>query len=784
MPLITEDIKKAKGSYQEYYFRPKPSSTQSLLSSSYDIFKSRYTRLKLSILERNMSDSESLSLGLVIYSAVKPIFKIYFIIAIGFILAKRNILTVTTCRDISDTIVTAIMPCLIFNNMVSYLKSSDIKNVGIIIFTSCLLFTFGGFSAYGIHLITKSPKRWLGGLISVGIFPNISDLPIAYLQTFAKGGTIFTSAEGNKGVAYVCIFLMGMTLLQFSFGLFRLIQWDFRDELKGQDLERSASGETNESNKSFHERDDSEEKSTRRASNDERETIRAAAHTRDSTADEEALDSSSDSISSESSEEERRRMRRRRSIMDEDRQHNEFLRAQSKRQEGSSVSGSATLSRRTSRRRRGSDSSATSGPLDLVPPRTNDLRRQQSQNVEDVIHEYSEFESLKYHELQKSHSKQEEEAEPEPDTPEAEESKFKSFVKKMLQNLRAPTSVSLLTSIAICMAPPLKALFVTSTFSKHIPNAPDKQPPLSFIIDLVSYVGNASVPLGLLLLGATLARLQVKRMPPGFWKTAVLITFTRLVILPIFGVGVTTGFNNGGWYGDDKLVRFVSVLEFGLPNATSLVYFTAFYTDPTSDEHLQMDCLAICLITQYLILWFTLPFLITFTLKVSMVRRTVLATVSAPFRSEQFQIALKCVLGFVFVLFVDSVNRVYAVTSELTSATQAHPGTSIMNDRSEIQARRFYAQRNMYLCGFTLFLTLILTRTYNLVVELIATKDKVDALKENNAEAGSATAEDSEELAKLKAQLAEKERTLETLKSQASTLGKDYEGESELKERR
>lgn len=562
-----------------------------------------------------MSDSESLLLGLVIYSAVKPIFKIYFIIAIGFILAKRNILTVTTCRDISDTIVTAIMPCLIFNNMVSYLKSSDIKNIGIIIFTSCLLFTFGGFLAYGIHLITKSPKRWLGGLISVGIFPNISDLPIAYLQTFAKGGTIFTAAEGNKGVAYVCIFLMGMTLLQFSFGLYRLIQWDFRDELKGdEDLERSSSGATNDTNKLSHAEDDLEEKSTRTTSNDARDAIRAAAHSRDDTADEEAVDSSSDSIYSELSEEKRRR----RSTMDEEHQHNEFLRAQSRRQEDLSVSGSASLNRRISRRRRGSDSSATSGPLDLVPPRSNDLRRQQSQNVEDVIHEYSEFDTLKNQELQKSHSRQEQQDEPEPDIVGEEESKFKPFVKKMLQNLRAPTSIALLTSIAICMSPPLKALFVTGSFSKHIPNAPDEQPPLSFIIDLVSYVGNASVPLGLLLLGATLARLQVKKMPPGFWKTALLITFTRLVVLPIFGVGVTTGFNNGGWYGDDKLVRFVSVLEFGLPNATSLVYFTAFYTDPTSDEHLQMDCLAICLITQYLILWFTLPFLITFTLKVSM----------------------------------------------------------------------------------------------------------------------------------------------------------------------
>ena len=78
-----------------------------------------------------MSDGKLL-LGLVIYSAVKPIFKIYFIIALGFLLAKRNILSVATCRDLSDTVVSAIMPCLVFTNIVSYLKSSDIKFIGII----------------------------------------------------------------------------------------------------------------------------------------------------------------------------------------------------------------------------------------------------------------------------------------------------------------------------------------------------------------------------------------------------------------------------------------------------------------------------------------------------------------------------------------------------------------------------------------------------------------------------------------------------------------------------
>ncbi|EER34529.1 conserved hypothetical protein [Candida tropicalis MYA-3404] len=162
------------------------------------------------------------------------------------------------------------------------------------------------------------------------------------------------------------------------------------------------------------------------------------------------------------------------------------------------------------------------------------------------------------------------------------------------------------------------------------------------------------------------------------------------------------------------------------------------------------------------------------------IRRTVLSAVSAPFRNEQFQIAIKCVLGFVLVLFIDSVNRVYAVTSELHASTGVSPGggPAVVNDRSEIQARRFYAQRNMYLCGFTLFLTFILTRTYSLVAELIATKDKVDDLKSAPAP------KDSNEVAKLKKVLAQKDEDLEILKGQAATLSTEYEGVSELKERK
>lgn len=548
----------------------------------------------------------TVELGLVIYSAVKPIFKIYFIVALGFYLAKKNILTVSTCRDISDTIVTAILPCLVFENIVANLKSSDIKNLGIVFFTASLLFGFGIILAYIIFLVTRSPKKWLGGLLSVGLFPNISDLPIAYMQTLSNGGMVFSEAEGDKGVAYICIFLAAQALFQFSFGLYELISWDFRQELDDEEnqLEKSSRDESES---------ESEKRERQRSNEITDDTEEHISLPRITTPEDELSFDDDLSISSSLTGDVQ-------APPPTDIGQSSINDSPVRKTSTNHDSVSQQLSRRVSRMRRNSASS-NPGQNILQPTRSRDLRTLKSQDMNDVINEYSEFDTLRTNEAQtvlssagdgivlvKSVSAKSQRI--------PMKQKIKKRIISMLKNFISPVSFTLILSIAVAMSPPLKALFVKSTF--HIPNAPDGQPPLSFVMDTVSYIGNASVPLGLILLGATIARLEIKSMPEGFWKTAIGITIARLVILPIIGVGITTGMNKGGWYGDDKLLRFVSVLEYGLPSATSLVYFTAFYTDPNSKTHLQMDCLAVALIFQYTALCITLPFLVSFTIKVSL----------------------------------------------------------------------------------------------------------------------------------------------------------------------
>jgi B-cell receptor-associated protein 31 len=85
----------------------------------------------------------------------------------------------------------------------------------------------------------------------------------------------------------------------------------------------------------------------------------------------------------------------------------------------------------------------------------------------------------------------------------------------------------------------------------------------------------------------------------------------------------------------------------------------------------------------------------------------------------------------------------------------------------------------MYLCGFTLFLSLILNRTYTMILEVLRLEEKVkkyegdpkasDKESEKLANAGSAG-----EIGKLKKQLAEKERDIETLKKQSAGLSREY----------
>lgn len=90
------------------------------------------------------------------------------------------------------------------------------------------------------------------------------------------------------------------------------------------------------------------------------------------------------------------------------------------------------------------------------------------------------------------------------------------------------------------------------------------------------------------------------------------------------------------------------------------------------------------------------------------------------------------------------------------------------HERMEVQARKFYSQRNMYLCGFTLFLSFILDRTYALTLENLQLHTTVKQLRSDSAKLTEGGADE------LKEQLAAAKRDTEVMKKQAEGLTREF----------
>jgi auxin efflux carrier family protein len=131
---------------------------------------------------------------------------------------------------------------------------------------------------------------------------------------------------------------------------------------------------------------------------------------------------------------------------------------------------------------------------------------------------------------------------------------------QFLKSFFTPPSTAILISFPIALIPELKALFtpVPGTF---IPPAPDGQPPLAFVLDATTFMGAASVPLGLVCLGSALARLNLPKK--GEWLSLPLgaigsLAVARMLVMPVLGVLICQGLTNVGIISkDDKVLRFV-----------------------------------------------------------------------------------------------------------------------------------------------------------------------------------------------------------------------------------
>ncbi|KAF9528753.1 endoplasmic reticulum protein [Crepidotus variabilis] len=152
---------------------------------------------------------------------------------------------------------------------------------------------------------------------------------------------------------------------------------------------------------------------------------------------------------------------------------------------------------------------------------------------------------------------------------------------------------------------------------------------------------------------------------------------------------------------------------------------------------------------------------------------------------------LKISFIFVAILFADALQRMFKITAEAEAAKS--PKAAVIQDvRSDtnLAARKFYAQRNVYLTGFCLFLSLVLTRTFYIILDLIHTQEEYAKLKKatessngtassssssSTAKTATPTANESKQIAELKKQLEFQKKEYDILKKQATQNQVEYD---------
>ncbi|GAA5852541.1 hypothetical protein JCM3766R1_003524 [Sporobolomyces carnicolor] len=138
-----------------------------------------------------------------------------------------------------------------------------------------------------------------------------------------------------------------------------------------------------------------------------------------------------------------------------------------------------------------------------------------------------------------------------------------SALKSGIMHSLKPPTVSLVCSIIIGVIPVLRNLFVAaeSPNSRFSPLAPDGNPPLSTIYEAASFIGAASVPLGLIVLGASIATIEfprpITRLPLASMLAMALV---KLAVLPVFGYFFVQALVRSGIVErENKVLRFGTI---------------------------------------------------------------------------------------------------------------------------------------------------------------------------------------------------------------------------------
>ncbi|ODN79430.1 hypothetical protein L202_03414 [Cryptococcus amylolentus CBS 6039] len=491
--------------------------------------------------------------GVMIYKAFAPTLKMIICIAVGYMITKQGIFAPANAKGVSILSLNVALPALIFGSMVSALSVENAPAMGPLVLVAVIYQILGFMFAWLIKELFYVPVDFRYGILVMGTVSNWGNLPTAIVQTMAKSAPFDPDTDTELGVAYIAVFVFIMNLTLFPLGLHKLCAWDFREEnlTAGPPLPRRECWRQRlQFIRGVFKKDrptDSDAGSNKgkvKLSNQSVEHL----HNQERGSRESGVSSADDEERGEKLGEMVNRAR---------------------------FAGGAEFARKKSRASsfhsmmESTRSIPATAPLDasgIAQP----CFSPSGENANQLLPVCSTHaETYRYHQ---------------PVTPAASTRSptWSQRIKSLAIAIFTPLTLSIILGIICSVITPVKALFVDvdNWSGNGIPYAPDGNPPLSFITDTATFLGGMSIPAGLVLLGASFARLKM----PKKWSdlpiaAIVAMTVFKMILLPIFGVFVVQAMrdNTTMYPAKDKMRTFVSILVASTPSSVNQLVITQLY---------------------------------------------------------------------------------------------------------------------------------------------------------------------------------------------------------------
>ncbi|CAL1699951.1 unnamed protein product [Somion occarium] len=486
------------------------------------------------------------SAGFLIYSGVMPLIKTFLAIFIGYILARKDLFPPAASKGASQLSMNVSLPLLIFANIVPAFTPQNISALGPLFLVAFVYQIIGFLFGVFIREIFYVPRNFWQGILVLSGMSNWGNLPNAVVLAVTQQAPFNPNTDPALGVSFVAIFIVSYHLVFWVCGAAHSLSWDYLPGIpQGEDAELHVPWKQKPLGSLFYRYILKEPVSSPRSP------------IRDDMKEEVLVDEKGKAQDLEIT-------------MSGSTPHLDRLENDPDYQLARRTSRMSAISRHTSTGPLPSSSLPRPG-LSLPPP-----TRPATPPLP---------------------------VEPEPCH---RPSFIPSTIHRIFHPLTAvvtPITISLVISLPIALIQPLKALFVdVSNLGGPNWKGPDGRPPLAFVIDTADFVGTIAIPLALIVLGASFARLAI---PRPFSRLPILamiaVALAKMLVLPVIGVFTVQAMVRGGLINhDSKVEKFVAMFLSGTPAAVNQLIVASLYS-PDGD----VDTLAAFLLVQYTFMFFS-----------------------------------------------------------------------------------------------------------------------------------------------------------------------------------